>query len=375
MLESGAGPESCRFFGKREMLLSIVLGLTALFLTACDSKKKAESPTVPFVTVQKAALTQDINEGSGTGEIKPRIESELSFKVSGRVNARYVGIGDHVKADQVLATLDDTEQRADVASARASVDSQEASLRIAQSVLKRRESLAATGALSRQQLDSAVQEFQSAQNDLAAAKASLATAEETLRQTVLRADADGTITSRNIETGQVVQPSSTAFELAHDGDLDAVFNVQENVLSMDVAKPIIEVSLLSRPDIRAKAKIREVSPAVDTALGTVPVKLTVENPPAEMTLGSAVAAHVRFPAGSSVKIPWQSLYSVDGKPAVWIVDPETMQTVLTPVSVARYDTSQVVLKDGLKPGAIFVVEGGQFLRNDEKVAFIGGAAQ
>ncbi len=69
--------------------------------------------------------------------------------------------------------------------------------------------------MSRQQLDSAVQEFQSAQNDLAAAKASLATAEDALVQTVLRADADGAITARNIETGQVVAPSSTAFTLAH----------------------------------------------------------------------------------------------------------------------------------------------------------------
>ncbi len=100
-------------------------------LTACDSGKKAAAPTISQVGVQKAALTQDVEEGSGTGEIKPRIESELSFKISGRVNARYVGVGDRVKTGQILATLDDTEQRADVASARASVESQEASLRIA----------------------------------------------------------------------------------------------------------------------------------------------------------------------------------------------------------------------------------------------------
>ncbi len=113
-----------------------------------------------------------------------------------------------------------------------------------------------------------------------------------------------------------------------DGALDAVFNVQENVLSGRDIPPAIEISLLSRPSIRAKAKIREVSPALDRTLGTVRVKLTVENPPPEMTLGSAVVAHVRLGSGENVKIPWQSLYSLDGKPAVWVVDPASMQTQL-----------------------------------------------
>jgi RND family efflux transporter MFP subunit len=375
MPQRAGEPESCRISGNRALALPVVLALSLLSLTACDGEKKASAPTISKVGVQTAALTQDIDEGSGTGEIKPRIESELSFKVSGRVNARFVGVGDRVKTGQILATLDDTEQRADVASARASVESQEASLRIAQSVLKRREALAATGALSRQQLDSAVQEFQSAQNDLAAAKASLATAEDALVQTILRADADGAITARNIETGQVVQPSSTAFTLAHDGELDAVFNVQENVLSARETPPEIDVSLLSRPAIRAKAKIREVSPALDRTLGAVQVKLTIENPPPDMTLGSAVVAHVRFGSSERVKIPWQSLYSLNGKPAVWVVEPASMQTRLTPVTVQRYDSAQVVLADGLKPGDIFVVEGGQFLRDQEKVAFTSEAVQ
>ncbi|MDH6267412.1 RND family efflux transporter MFP subunit [Rhizobium sp. SG_E_25_P2] len=375
MLDSAAEPDNCINFGNRARALPLLLGLCLIGLAACDSQKKAEGPTISQVAVQKAAMTQDAEEGSGTGEIKPRIESELSFKVSGQVNARYVGVGDHVKTGQILATLDDTEQRADVASARASVDSQEASLRIAQSVLKRREALTATGALSRQQLDSAVQEFQSAENDLAAAKASLATAEEALGQTVLRADADGAITARNIETGQVVQPSSTAFTLAQDGALDAVFNVQENVLSARDVAPTIEISLLSRPSIRAKANIREVSPALDRTLGTVRVKLSIENPPPEMTLGSTIVAHVRFATYERVKIPWQSLYSLDGQPAVWVVDPTSMQTTLKTVSVERYDATQVVLAKGLKPGDIFVVDGGQFLRNEEKVAITGEAVQ
>ncbi|WP_137155004.1 efflux RND transporter periplasmic adaptor subunit [Rhizobium sp. FKL33] len=374
MLESDAEPNIWRFSEIPSISRFLFLGLALVSLSACDAQKTASSPTIPLVAVQKAALEADAEEGSGAGEIKPRIASDLSFKVSGRVNARYVGVGDRVKSGQILATLDDTEQRADVASSRAAVESQQASLRIAESVLKRRKALAETGALSRQQLDSAIQEYQSAQNDLSAALASLATAEDTLKQTVLRADADGAITARNIEAGQVVQPSTAAFTLAHDGELDAVFNVQENVLSARGIPPEIEISPVSRPDIKVKAKIREVSPAVDRSLGTVLVKLALQNPPPEMTLGSAVVANVRFASSKRVKIPWQSLYSLDGKPAVWLVDPATMKTSLKTVSVERYDQADVVLADGLKPGDIFVVEGGQFLRNDEKVATTGEAA-
>jgi RND family efflux transporter MFP subunit len=362
--------------GRARPVNALAIGLLLLLpLASCDAQDSKSVPDQQLVVVEKAVLEPDVLEATGTGEIKPRIETQLAFRVSGRVNARLVNVGDSVKAGQLLATLDDTEQRADIASATASVQAQEASLRIAQSVLTRRQALADSGALSRQQLDSAIQEFRSAQNDLDSAKAGLATAEESLRQTRLLADADGIITERNIEVGQVVQPSTAVFHLAHDGAVDAVFNVQEAVINRNAAPPEIELSLLSRPDVRARAKIREVSPALDRNLGTVRVKLSVQDPPAAMTFGSAILAHVRVESRDRISIPWQALYYADHAPAVWIYDPETKAVSLRNVVVERYDTNTVVLGDGLKSGESYVVQGVQFLRENEIVALAGEAKE
>lgn len=358
----------------RSFLAPCLAALSIFALAACDAKKDDDAPSLTHVRVEPAQLTPDIVRASGTGEVKARIESDLSFKVSGKVISRSVGIGDHVTSGQVLATLDPVEQLADIESAKASVAAQEATLRMATSVLNRRKALTQTGALSQQELDSAQQEYQSAQNDLDAARAKLETANEALVQTQLKADGDGTITARNIEVGQVVQPSTTVFTLAHDGERDAVFNVQESALSGDQQPLSIEVALVSRPEIKAQAKLREISPSLDRSLGTVKVKLSIENPPAEMTLGSAIRANVVFDKIDRISISWQALFSKLGKPAVWVVDPATSTVSMKPVDIERYDATKVVLRSGLTPGDLVVAAGGQFLRDKQKVAFSQSAS-
>lgn len=364
---SARAPERARW-DRRFGAAPILAALSVFALTACDAGNKQATADAAHVRVEAATVTSDVVRASATGEIKARVESDLSFKISGRVISRTAGVGDHVMAGQVLATLDPTEQKADLESARAAVASQEATLRMTSSVLTRRKALTQTGAMSQQNLDSALQQYQSAGKDLDAARAKLETAIEALQQTELRADADGTITDRDVETGQVVQASTTVFTLAHDGERDAVFNVQESAISRTVPQSM-EVALLSRPDVKAQATPREVSPALDRSLGTVRVKLAISNPPAEMTLGSAIVANVVLDRKERISIPWQSLFSKAGKPAVWVVDPDTKITRMKPVVIERYDASRVVLAGGLQAGELIVVEGGQFLRENQSVSY------
>lgn len=359
----------------KRSLPAVFIAIAALALSSCDEQSKEREPYLAHVKVESVRLTPDVVRASGTGEVKARIESELSFKVSGRVISREVNVGDRVKAGDLLARLDSTEQSADLESAKAAVASQEATLRMASSVLARRKALTQTGALSQQDLDSAIQQFQSAQNDLDAAKARLEVASDTLKQTELRADADGTITVRGVEVGQVVQPSTSVFTLAHDGARDAAFNVQESVLTGNRPPLSMEVALVSDPSVRAKASIREVSPAIDRSLGTVRVKLAIENPPPAMSLGSPIVANVDMERQERINVPWQALMSKAGQPAVWTIDPEKKTSQLKQVEIQRYDSSKVVLSSGLQAGDLVVVEGAQFLRENQQVSFDAGVAR
>jgi len=357
------------------LLLPLFAAAIPLLLASCSDEQAQSAAHVPTVKVASAVMKTDVVTVSGTGEVRPRVESVLSFKVSGRVISRDVDIGDRVKAGQVLARLDATEQQADLAAAEAAIRAQQATLRTAESYLNRRRNLTQTGALPQQQLDEAIQQYDSAVNDLAAAQANLAVVQENLAQTELKADADGVITDVLIEPGEVVQPSSGAFNLAHDGELDAVFNVDESALAQDNPPLSVEVALVDRPDIRASARVQEISPSVDRKLGTVRLKLSIVDPPAEITLGSAIVARAELAMAGRISIPWLALTSRGGKPAVWVFDPATQMVTSRQIEVLRYDADRIIIASGLNAGEEVVIEGTQFLHENQKVQAVQGDAK
>lgn len=357
------------------LLLSLLAAVISGFLVSCSDDELQSTGHVPTVKVVSAVMMTDVVTVSGTGEVRPRVESVLSFKVSGRVSSRDVDIGDRVSAGQVLARLDATEQQADLAAAEAAIRAQQATLRTAESYLNRRRTLTQTGALPQQQLDEAIQQYDSALNDLAAAQANLAAVQENLAQTELKADADGVITEVMIEPGEVVQPSSDAFNLAHDGELDAVFNVDESALASQNPPLSVEVALVDRPEIRATARVQEISPSVDRKLGTVRLKLSIVDPPAEITLGSAIVAQAELTTAGRISIPSLALTTRGGKPAAWVFDPATQMVTTRQIEVLRYDADRIILAAGLNPGDQVVIEGTQFLHENQKVNAVQGDAQ
>ena len=140
-----------------------------------------------------------------TGEVQARFRADLSFRVSGRVLARYVDVGAHVQAGEVLALLDPAEQQADVDAATAAVLAAESQLRVAKATFERQKALIASGFTTRTVYDQAQEGLRTTEGVLEAAKAQLGTSKDALGYTALRAEAAGVITARNLEVGQVVQ--------------------------------------------------------------------------------------------------------------------------------------------------------------------------
>ncbi|RWK82694.1 MAG: efflux RND transporter periplasmic adaptor subunit [Mesorhizobium sp.] len=344
-----------------------ILGGTALFLAGCDAPSPPERlPST--VRAQVATSTSRAASVTLTGEIKARVQSDLAFRFSGRIASRTVDVGDRVEAGQVLATLETTEQTADVNSATAGVRAAEATLRQARAAFQRQSTLLSNGYTTQTSYDNANQDFLSAQASLDSAKANLGTVQEQLSYTTLRADAAGVVTARNAEAGQVVDAAQAIFTIARDGGRDAVFDVYEALLARQPADDRIAITLLSNPSIRATGRVREIAPAIDPSTGTVRVKIAIDNPPPEMGLGAAVAGVGRFQARDVVVLPWTAFFTRDGTAAVWVVDPLSKAVALTSVVVDSYRTGEVLLREGLKPGDLVVTAGTQLLRPDEIVA-------
>ncbi|NMZ07104.1 efflux RND transporter periplasmic adaptor subunit [Pseudomonas proteolytica] len=339
---------------------TVICSVALLVLLSGCGQEKPEPKAHSRVFVQTVQPTDFAAAVTLTGDIQARVQTDLSFRVGGKIIQRMVDVGDRVTARQVLAKLDPKDLQTNVDSAQAQVVAEQARVKQTAAAFVRQEKLLPKGYTSRSEYDAAQAALRSSQSALAAAQAQLANAREQLGYTALIAEAPGVITARQAEVGQVVQATVPIFSLARDGERDAVFNVYESLLAEPAPDVPITVSLLDNPNIKAVGRVREVTPAVAANSGTVQVKIALDALPAGMQLGSVVSATANGQAKASIELPWAALTKDLSEPAVWLVDGDG-KAQLHKVTVARYLTGKVIIGDGLKGGENVVVAGGQLL--------------
>lgn len=335
------------------------LSLLLILSSGCSEKKPpiVSQPRVQVVQVQRHDFAAPVTL---TGDIQARVQTPLAFRVGGKIIQRLVEVGDHVTAKQVLAKLDPRDLQLNVNSALAAEAAEQARLKQNTTAFGRQQKLLPMGYTSRSEYDQALAALEGSKSAVAAAQAQLANAREQLRYTDLVADAPGTITARQAEVGQVVQASAAIFNVARDGERDAVFNVYEALLDQAVNGQPLNVTLLENPKIKAAGVVREVAPGVSASNGSVQVKVALSTVPPAMKLGSIVNATVVAAAAPSVELPWAALTKNVDTPAVWLVG-DDHKVNLHNVTVSRYLTGKVIISAGLEGGEKVVVAGGQLL--------------
>jgi membrane fusion protein, multidrug efflux system len=347
---------------------TIVAGALCFGLAACQPTQTKDPKAAKQVQTIALALSDYEPDVRLTGDIEAQYQNDVSFRVSGRILERKADVGDHVTADQILATIDPQEQNADVAAAQAVLDSAAAQLRQVAATFDRQRELLAKGFTTRREYDQAEAAARTAQGSVDSASAQLSVAQERLGDTQLKAGVAGVITARNVEAGQVVQAAQAAFTIAQDGPRDAVFNVYESLLGGARVDRKVEVALLSDPKSKAWGDVREIAPTVDMTSGTIRVKIGLDNPPAAMTLGALVSGVGHIRPRKVLRLPPNALSSLAGKPAVWVVDPKTDAVSLRNFTIELYRTDEIIVADGLNPGEIVVIQGPQLLRPGEIVS-------
>jgi RND family efflux transporter MFP subunit len=350
----------------RRLALPCVCVVALGLLAGCKQDATAQRPLtrVKAVTAELADFAPAITL---TGIIAARVETELSFRVAGKISERLVNVGDHVIRDQVLARLDPVEQQAEVDSAKAGMQSAQAQLQQATASFDRQKNLLATGNTTRRDHDQAEAALRSAEAQLDQARAQLTSAEDQLSFTVLRADADGIVTARSAEAGQVVAQAQAVYAVARDGARDAVFNVHEWALANIAADKGLVISLVSDPAVKNLGDVREISPAVNPSTMTITVKVGLRQTPPAMNLGSIVNGVGPMKQRKVFLLPWGALFEIDGAPAVWLIDPGSNTVSLKPVTIDRYIRDVVAISEGLQSGQRVVTAGVQLLRPGQKV--------
>jgi RND family efflux transporter MFP subunit len=340
----------------------------ALALVACQKEEKAAATPIRPVRTVTVELQEGGEKVSLTGEIQPRYEADIGFRVDGKILERPVDVGTAVKKGDLLARLDPQQYRQDLEVAKSEVAAVEAEVTRSEAQESRQRELLKNGHTTRVQYDQALKTFKTAQAQLDAARAKQVQASENLGYTDLKADYDGIITAVGANAGQVVSSGQMVVRLARPEEREAVFNIAEGALKNAPKDPSVEVDLVSNPEIKTVGKVRYVSPQADPATRTYTVRVSLADAPPQMRLGANVIGSVTLGRMQTVTIPGSALFQKDGKPAVWLVKDNTVQ--LKPITVARYQGDSVVVGDGLAEGDIVVTAGVQKLLPGQKVALM-----
>ncbi|HKM71965.1 MAG TPA: efflux RND transporter periplasmic adaptor subunit [Stellaceae bacterium] len=360
---------------RRLLRLKVAIGVFGL-ISALAGCKKEETAAAPDIRPVRTVTVEPKEAGdtlSLTGEIQPRYQTDLGFRVNGKILERPVDVGTQVKKGDLLARLDPQQYRQDFEVAKAEVAKADAEVTRSQAQEYRQRELLKNGHTTRVHYDLALKTFKTAQAELDSSRARQVQASENLGYTDLKADADGVISAIGAEPGQVVSAGQMVVRLAQPGEREAVFNVAEAGFKNPPSNPTVAVELVSNPDIKASGKVRYVSPQADPTTRTFTVRVSLPDAPPQMRLGANVVGSVTMKEGMAVTIPGSALFQKDGQPAVWIVDKDgTVQ--LKPITVERYQGDAIVVGSGLTQGDVVVTGGVQKLLPGQKVRLMQASA-
>lgn len=345
-------------------------GLIVAIAFACVSCAKSEAvdprteaPLVRVATVEAASA----GSRSFTGTVAARVQSDLGFRVSGKLVARLVDAGQIVKRGELLMRIDPIDLKL-------AVDAQEqtvvAARALAQQTAKdemRYRDLRGTGAVSTSAYDQIKAAAEAAQARLSAAEAQADVARNASRYTELVADADGVIMETLAEPGQVVSAGQTVVRLAHAGSREAVVQLPETL-----RPPIGSVgraTLFGDDDVAVPAKLRQLSDAADPLTRTFEARYVLDGKLANAPLGTTITIQIsddRSTTGS-LQVPIGSLFDAGKGPGVWVINGEPAKVSWRPVVVQRLNDGRAYVTGQIEQGERVVALGAHLLREGERV--------
>lgn len=344
--------------------VSVLLSLAA-GLSACGQEQKVVEPAR---TVKLGAVGDF--EGGGfelPARVASRYESNLSFRVDGKVVSRPVVLGQPVRKGDVIASLDLRDFNVLRREALARREEARVSMANAQDIFDRYEGLAEKSYVS-------VSDLTRIRNDLSMAKAryqqAALDAERYLHQindAVLRSDVDGVVVALFVNEGETVAVGAPVARVANGSALEVEVDLPEDRVGLARTGPA-SVTLLNDGGVTFPAKLREVSAAADASSRTYKARYVVSGMPVSTALGRSAKLHISE-ASSQHKpflIPYSAVFSQQGATRVWVYNEASSTIRSQPVSLLGVN-EKGVLASGLVQGNRLVVAGVNLLREGQRV--------
>lgn len=348
---------------------ALALGGLAILplLAACDARvASAPARLERPVQVRRVDFTNGNPVREFVGVVKARHETDLGFRVAGKVIERTINMGDAVHAGEVVARLDPQDLKLQVESAQAELTAATSNLADAAAEEARFAYLKARASVAVGDYDHKKAAKDEAEGRLERAQRALDLARNQLNYAQLRVDVDGVITATLAEPGQVVNIGQPVARLAHHGEKEALVALPETWLE-EARKSHATVSLWAHPGRSLKAHLRELSPQADPSTRTYAARFTIENPDNTVALGMTATVKLARPATSRVaKLPLSAIFNRGTGSSVYVVD-GSGALVLQPVTVASFTEDAALISDGVADGDEVVTLGVQKLEPGMRV--------
>ena len=360
-----------RLFGQQTMLPNHALRVAGtvlvatLALTACKLDEKdvrIEPPLVRVTTVVPATQA----ERAFTGVISARVQSNLGFRVAGKIIERLVDTDQVVKVGQPLMRIDQTDLDLAITTKEKAVASARAVAVQAAADEARYAELRKAGWSTQQKYEQAKAALDTANAQLAAAEAEAQVARNESGYSLLLADADGIVVKTLAEPGQVVAAGQTVLRLAHQGPREATVNLPESV--RPAIGSLAQAILYDSAADASPARLRQLSDAADPQTRTYEARYVLEGDAARAPLGATVTIQIANTQLSGMaEVPLGAIYDSGKGTGVWIVDEKSSSVSFRPVQIRQLGEESAVLRSGLRDGEQIVALGAQLLHEGEQI--------
>ena len=345
------------------------LALLLVLVAAACSKPQIAADAVRPVQLAPVVIGAMAQAAVFSGEVKPRHETDLAFRIGGKIVERRVDVGAHVAKGQVLARLDPSDVALQAQAGEAAVAAARTESDFARAELDRYQNLFRQKFVSESALDAKQNAMRAAEARLQQAQANLAVNRNQASYAVLVAPDAGVITASSAEIGQVVASAQPVLKLARTDEREVAIAVPESRITEVRQARQLNVVLLADQRRVFGGRIREISPAVDPVTRTFAVRVAVPDADASLSWGmTASVAAIGTNASQDALVPLTSIYhDADGKPAVWVFDTTSSKVALRTVRLGPFREDGAVITDGLRNGEWIVAAGVHKLQQGQTV--------
>lgn len=344
----------------------------AALLAGCGQSQIDPRTTPPLVRIASAG-TAEATGREFTGIVAARVESDLGFRVGGKVVARLVDAGQSVRRGQPLMRIDSTDYTLATQAAAGTVAAARARAMQASADELRYRDLVSAGAVSASAYDQIRAAALAARAQLSAAEAQVRVSRNDASYTLLVADADGTVAQTLAEPGQVVAAGQTVVRLARSGPREAIVALPETL------RPALGAVAQARTysGLEGKARLRQLSNAADPATRTFEARFVLSGAPGTAPLGSTVTVRLDTPGQPAmISIPLAAVYDRGRGPGIWVIAGQASPTVSwRPIRLAAMGEETAIVSAGLRSGERFVALGAHMLHQGEPIRIDAGSAR